>query len=99
MGRVLDNKPITSQWISKYGFQYDSNCHAGHCRGFERYYNEDDQDEITWITISRSKRVVYILVESKATDTVIKEDTIAIPDYIDVNTEIGFISWLDGIVG
>ena len=25
--------------------------------------------------------------------------SIAIPDFIDVNVEIGFISWLDGIVG
>lgn len=99
MGRVLENKPIMSQYLNKYGFQYDSNCYAGHCRGFERYYNEDDQDEITWVTISRSKKLVYILVESKSTNAIIKEDTIAIPDFIDVNVEIGFISWLDGIVG
>lgn len=99
MGRVLENKPIMSQYLNKYGFQYDSNCHAGHCRGFERYYDSDDSDEVTWVTVRRSKRCIHILVESKTTDAVIKEETIDIPDVIDVNTEIGFISWLDQIVG
>lgn len=99
MGRVLDNKPIANQWLYKYGFLYDSNCHAGNCRGFERYYkSETEDDTILWVTISTSKRIVYLVTEFYTTNGVIEETKVDIPKEIDINNEAIFITWLDSIV-
>lgn len=102
MGRVLENKPIANQWLYKYGFVYDSNCYAGKCRGFERYYkNEpaaDGQDTILWVTINTAKRVIYLLTEYAYTNGYIKDETVSIPNEIDINDEVVFTTWLDSIV-
>ena len=100
MARVIENKPIMSLWLGKYGFEYDSNCRVGSCRGFERYYDSaTDPDEITWVTISFSNKTVYIGTENKHIDGIFANQSFAIPENINPNNESEFINWLDSIVG
>lgn len=99
MGRVIENKPVINIWLSKYGFEYDSNCHVGNCRGFERFYESSDNDEITWVVISLARKKVYVSTELKHYDGVISTKDFDIPSNINPNVEAEFIPWLDSVVG
>ena len=98
MGRVIKNDPIISQWLSKYGFHYDSNCHIVECSGFERYYYSADRQIKDWVTICPSKACVYLSKE-RLDGTVAARSKISVPNSIDMNNEDIFISWLDEVVG
>ena len=99
MGRVIENKPVINIWLAKYGFVYDSECHIGNCRGFERFYETDDNDEITWVVISLARKKVYVSTELKHVEGYVSVKDYDIPENINPNIESEFIPWLDKIVG
>lgn len=100
MGRVIENKPVANLWLYKYGFEYDSNCHIGNCRGFERFYETSDDDEILWVVISLANKKVYTRLENKHIDnSMYNSKSFDIPETVNPNIETEFIPWLDSIVG
>lgn len=100
MARVLKNEPIISQWLFKYGFNYDSNCYIVKCSGFERYYYNEDKTCKDWVTICPSTRSVFVSTEKLGDNPiVVSRRKVSIPEGIDFNNEDIFISWLDDVVG